>query len=159
MMCFVRGGFAHSQKVGLEFIYLPIISGHSEFSIKEAPVSIPENFTLQALLRVMTSPYYVTSARSRRDVNIISLSRIKMSVQEKGEQKSLNYRSEHEILIDTSHLICPKGLDRRDVMQAVLLSLRMFFPVGSIGPINIKITGGRQEDWATLEGPLWKSKN
>jgi hypothetical protein len=141
---------------------LPLIDRLGSASIYDVPViktlGSPADYAA-----ALCSPFYAASenaAESHRDINLISLSKIKITMERLNDSPLHHPSSRSRVIIDLSHFVQPKESDIElyDIVQLIFTCLRSYAQVGVGGSIDIRITGAHDPgELQKLEGPLWKT--
>lgn len=136
-------------------VYLPILDpDHGWVSVMDVPVLLqggpPQNF-----VAVMAAPVFANSPikeERRIDLNLISLAKIDLRVEARASQGDFDF------IVDLSKAEKLQGvpLELRDIVDHILVCLRLYVPPQVRTRLNIVITGvANHADWERFEGPLW----
>jgi hypothetical protein len=141
-------------------IHLPIVKKFGYVEIMEVPVTL-NGALMNSFAAAMCAPVFAGSAVAedyKRDINLISLSKIGITFKNMHEEPPILRDPLYIMTIDLSKFTQPKEtvLEAYDIVQSILMCIRLDFPPGYSGTIQVRFSGVKEStEFSKLEGPLW----
>lgn len=142
----------------LDSLRLPLIFETGDIGIREVPMRRRPG-GIAGIAEAMCAPFYAPSERESdrtKDINLISVSGIKISFQNSRKRKETRHHEEGDLMIDVSHFKQPANvlIKEKAIIEAILACMGKGDQGQSL--VKVKIIGtAKASIFSKLEGPLW----